>query len=69
MPQGGEKPAPASSLTNFKSIGYQKCRGVFQFARAIISAHAHSGPFGTLTQASYPKLGVAIENLHTPRLA
>jgi len=23
MPQGGEKPAPASSLTNFKSIGYR----------------------------------------------
>jgi hypothetical protein len=23
MPQGGEKPAPPSSLTNFKSIGYQ----------------------------------------------
>jgi hypothetical protein len=27
MPQGGEKPAPPSSLTSFKSIGYQKCRG------------------------------------------
>jgi hypothetical protein len=26
VPQEGEKPAPASSLTNFKSIGYQRCR-------------------------------------------
>jgi hypothetical protein len=23
MPQGGEKPAPASILTNFKAIGYR----------------------------------------------
>jgi hypothetical protein len=29
MPPGGEKPAPASSLTNFKAIGYRegRCQG------------------------------------------
>jgi len=40
--------------------------GVFQFDRAIISS-LNPRPLraiGALTQASYPKLGVAIESLH-----
>jgi len=66
MPQGTEKPAPPSTLTNFKSIGYRECRGVFQFDRAIISLlnPRRLRAIGALTQASYPKLGVAIESWH-----
>jgi hypothetical protein len=36
MPQGGKKPAPASSQTDFKSIGYRECRGAFQFDRPLL---------------------------------
>jgi hypothetical protein len=67
MPQGGEKPEPASSLTNFKSIGYRDA------GRVPVRQGHHFGvslnprplrTIGALTQASYPKLGVAIEGLH-----
>jgi hypothetical protein len=37
MPQGGEKPAPSSSLTNFKSIGYRDAGARSSFDSAIIA--------------------------------